>query len=625
MPLYDDDLSNTRALVVDGNPTSRAILVNQLREFGVGAVEQATRSIDARKVLELKTFDIVLCEQYFQPGTPTGQDLLDDLRRNQLLPFSTVFIMVTGEATYARVAEAAESALDGYLIKPHTATRLGERLYQARQRKAALADIFAAIETGDFELGAELCMECFRERGAYWLYAARIGAELLMRIERYDQAQELYEAVIAAKTLPWAKLGVARAQLDNGEPTRAISTLQNLIGEDPQYADAYDVLGRAQFELGNHEQTLAAYKMACSVTPFSVSRLQNLGLMTYYSGDRAEAEKILGQTVRLGLDSKMFDPQTLVLLAFARLEASDRKGLQICRDDFARLIDRDEKNERLKRLAAIVDALILILDRQFARAVESVRAMASQVKEPGFDFESATNLLAFMGQLATKAIELDDVEPAIDALGLRFSTGRSMSELLAGAVAVHPAYAERLRAASAHILKLAETAMSLSLAGNPGEAVRNLLAHGKETLNARLIENAHLVLQKYADKIAEAQEFEAAILDWHMRYGHPSLRPALTEQARPAGGLSLRATPKADGSPAAKFAAAQEAAQAEPSATTPAPPTRGSPAAVFMAAQNAPQAPASADAPQPRPDGSPAAAFVAARAAGQPGQEDQQS
>ncbi|MEQ1658133.1 MAG: response regulator, partial [Hylemonella sp.] len=161
MALYDDDLSNTRALVVDGNPTSRAILVNQLREFGVGAVEQATRSIDARKVLELKTFDIVLCEQYFQPGTPTGQDLLDDLRRNQLLPFATVFIMVTGEATYAKVAEAAESALDGYLIKPHTATRLAERLYQARQRKAALADIFAAIEAEDFETGARLCLQRF--------------------------------------------------------------------------------------------------------------------------------------------------------------------------------------------------------------------------------------------------------------------------------------------------------------------------------------------------------------------------------------------------------------------------------------------------------------------------------
>jgi cytochrome c-type biogenesis protein CcmH/NrfG len=570
MPFYDDDLSNTRALVVDGNPTSRAILVNQLREFGVGAVEQATRSIDARKVLELKAFDIVLCEQYFQPGTPTGQDLLDDLRRNQLLPFSTVFIMVTGEATYARVAEAAESALDGYLIKPHTATRLGERLYQARQRKAALADIFAAIETGDFERGAQLCLQRFQERGPYSLYAARIGAELLIRIERYDEAQQLYEAVIAAKTLPWAKLGVARTQLDKGEPMRAVSTLENLIGEDPQYADAYDVLGRAQFELGNHEQTLAAYKMACSVTPFSVSRLQSLGMMTYYSGDRVEAEKLLGQTARLGLDSKMFDPQTLVLLAFARLEAEDRKGLQQCRDDFVRLIDRDEKNERLQRLAAIVDALILIMDRQFARSVDAVRGMAARVRDPAFDVESATNLLALMAQLANKAIELDDVEPAVDALGLRFSTGRSMGELLAGAAAVHPPYAERLRAASAYTLKQAETAMSLSLAGNPAEAVRNLIQHGNETLNARLIENAHLVLQKYASKIAEYRELEADILAWRARYGSPNLRPALSEQGRPAGGLSLRAAPKADGSPAAVFVATAQEEQAAPAEVDPA-------------------------------------------------------
>lgn len=563
MALYDDDLSNTRALVVDGNPTSRAILVNQLRDFGVGTVEQATRSIDARKVLELKSFDIVLCEQYFQPGTPTGQDLLDDLRRNQLLPFATVFIMVTGEATYAKVAEAAESALDGYLIKPHTATRLAERLYQARQRKAALADIFAAIETEDFALGARLCLQRFEERGAYWLYAARIGAELLMRIDDYAQAQKLYEAVIAAKTMPWAKLGVARAQLDRGEPTRAISTLENLISEDPRYADAYDVLGRAQFELGNHEQTLAAYRMACAVTPFSISRLQNLGLMMYYSGDRVEAEKILGQCARLGLDSKMFDCQTLVLLAFARLECSDRKGLQHCRDDFVKLIDRDEKNPRLQRQAAIVDALILIMDRQFARAVEAVRAQAGKVKDPAFDFESATNLLALMAQLANKAIQLDDVEPAVDAMGMRFSTGRSMSELLAGAAGVHPAYAERLRSTSAQVLKLAETAVSLSLNGDPAGAVRNLLNHGIETLNAKLIETAHLVLQKYAGKIPDAAELEAAVQQWRKENGNPSLRPALSEQGRPAGGLSLRTGRKADGSPAAMFAAAAAAEEAQ--------------------------------------------------------------
>ena len=58
----------------------------------------------------------------------------------QMLPFSTIFIMITGEATYATVAEAAESALDGYLLKPHKATQLQERIQTARIRKVSLQD-----------------------------------------------------------------------------------------------------------------------------------------------------------------------------------------------------------------------------------------------------------------------------------------------------------------------------------------------------------------------------------------------------------------------------------------------------------------------------------------------------
>jgi cytochrome c-type biogenesis protein CcmH/NrfG/AmiR/NasT family two-component response regulator len=581
----DADLANTRALVVDGNPTSRSILVSQLREFGVGAVEQVTRSIDARKVLELKTFDIVLCEQYFQPGHPTGQDLVDDLRRNQLLPFSTVFIMVTAEATYAKVAEAAEAALDSYLVKPHTAARLAERLYVARQRKAALADIFAVIESGDYLQAAELCLQRFEAREPFWLYAARIGAELLMRIDRYNDAQRLYEAVIAAKTLPWARLGIARVQLDRGEPMRAISTLENLISDEPQYADAYDVLGRAQFELGNYDRTLDAYKMACAATPYSIYRLQNLGHMTYYSGDRAEARKILGQCTRLGLDSKGFDPQTLVLLAFTRLETSDRKGLQHCKEDFLKLMERDPENDRLVRLAATVDALHLIADRQFARAIDAVRMQAQHIHDREFNVEAAANLLALMAQLANKAIRLDDLEPTIDALGFRFSTGRSMSELLAGAVSVHPPYADRLRAAGAQVFKLSEAAMGVSLGGDPASAVRNLLRDGERTQNARLIETAHLVLQRYADTIQGASEFQASINIWRDRYGIPNLRPTLVTETRRAGGLLLRTEIKSDGSPASLFAELQKTAT--PSVPLPSTRPTDSPIDLFASSQAA--------------------------------------
>jgi hypothetical protein len=229
-----------------------------------------------------------------------------------------------------------------------------------------------------------------------------------------------------------------------------------------------------------------------------------------------------------------------VLLAFTRLENGDRKGLQRCSDDFARLIERNPKSKRHQRLADIVNALSSIQNHQFAEALNAVRGMVQAVKLPDFDFESASNLLSLMAQLANKAIQLDEVESAVDTVGMRFCTSRSMTELLAGAAGIHEPYAARIRAAHAEILKLTEHAMLISMEGDPKAAVENLISHGRATLNGKLIETAHLVLHRYAEKITDAQSLTATIQDLRTRYSTYSNKPVLGEQKRQAGGLTLR-------------------------------------------------------------------------------------
>lgn len=540
MAELDTDFSECTALVVDGNPTSRSILVSQLRDFGVATVAQAARPIDARKQLEYRGFDFVLCEQHFATDEMSGQDLLDDLRRNQLLPFSTIFIMITGEATYAKVAEAAESALDGYLLKPHKAIHLGERLAAARTRKVSLQGIFSAIEEERFEEAAAMCMDRFESRGQFWLYAARVGAELLLRLGRHGEAQVLYKAVIAAKTLPWARLGVARAQLEAGNINQATGTLENLINDDPSYADAYDVMARAYFELGRFDKALETYKMASTLTPASVSRVQNLAMMTYYSGNHEDAERLLDKTVRLGIESKMFDSQSLVLLAFTRLESNDRKGLQRCQDDFLRLIDKDPDNVRLQRLSAVVDVLSLIQQQQFGPSLNAVRDMARAVQTPQFDFESASNLVTLVSHLARKAIQLDEVASVVEALAKRFCSNRSITELLAASALAYPPYQAVIRTAQTQVLEYTEAAMTLSLGGDPTAAVKNLILHGKETMNARLAENAYQLLQKHSGKVKEEAHLQGLVNELRALCGPVISRASLGEQKRQAGGLALR-------------------------------------------------------------------------------------
>ena len=557
---FDPDMVNCRALVIDANPTARSIQAAQLRDLGVGTIVQCGRVQDARRQLEAREFDIVLCEQDFNGGNYSGQDLLNDLRRAQLLPFSTVFVMVTSEASYAAVAEAAESALDSYLLKPHTAHALAQRIQQSRQRKKVLKDIFIAIDDAQFDLAAQLCVRRFEVKGAYWLYAARIGAELLLRVGQHDQARVLYEAVIATQALPWARLGVARAQIESGSGPAGKRTLESLISDQPGFADAYDVMGRVQVDQGQFAEALATYRTATQLTPGSIARLQRQGMLAFYLGETDEAKKALERATLMGISSKMFDFQTIVLLAVTRFTDRDSKGLQRCLDNMKHALEKAPKSVRLQRFASVIAIFNLMLQRQVGQVVAEVRAMAKEIKEGNFDFEAASNMAAMLAHLTAAELQLDAAEGWIDTLALRFCTTRSLSELLARAGQAHEPYATRIREQHNAVTALAEQAMSHSLAGEPRAAAKALLSAGARTMNVKLIDMARMVLQRHAEKIPDAADLLGMADELKQRYaGGPPVAPLAADSGRQSGGLALRAregTPGEAGAPTAALAGA---------------------------------------------------------------------
>lgn len=563
MTRLDPDIADCRALVVDGNPTSRSIITSQLRDFGVVQVSQASRPTDARRTLEFREFDIVLCEQSFPGTTYSGQELLDDLRRAQLLPSSTVFVMLTGEASYAQVAEAAESALDSYLLKPHTATALGQRLRHARYRKKVLSPIFDSIEAGNFTDAARLCLERFSRRDEFWLYAARIGAELLLRLGRVAEAQKLFETILATQALPWAKLGIARAELDSGQPNQALLTLEALANEQPGYADAYDVMGRIHVEQGNFELALKVYRQASAVTPGSIARLQKQGMLAFYMGEKEEAAKALDRATLLGLTSKMFDHQSLMLLTFARYQMRDTQGVKRCIDQLQTAFEQKDYAPRFRRFLDVAKTLLLLMNKQVGAVVAEVKRQADAITDPTLDVEAACNLLSLVAEVAKAEFDLDTAPAWVNAIALRFCTGKGLAELLVGAAARHPPYADLVRAGHHRVGELAQQAMSHAISGNPRAAVKALITHGGQTLNTKLMDTARLTLQRYRDKVPEAAELEDMVQAQLKRYAPSSLPPPLGQPTgRSAGGLSLRTAAEK----ASEAAAAEAEANAAPAA-----------------------------------------------------------
>jgi tetratricopeptide (TPR) repeat protein len=339
-------------------------------------------------------------------------------------------------------------------------------------------------------------------------------------------------------------------QLEAGQVQQAGTTLEGLINAEPGYADAYDVMGRAQIEMGNFDSAMVSYKMAADMTPASIGRLQRLGMLAHYCGDPKVAEDMLSRAVRLGLDSKMFDAQSLVLLAFMRLANNDKKGLQRCLDDARNMADRFEKSARLRRLTQVVEILMLMLEHQTARVLELVRAMMATVGDDGFDFEAACNLLTVLSQMAQRSIQIDEVDAAVQRIGLRFCTSKALTELLAKAAVVHPAYAERLGEMLTQVLHMIEKAMRQSLAGNPRAAVLELRDDALNTQNAKVIESAWGVLKRYEARIEDAAALGTEIQALRVRYASFASRPVIGDKnLRQSGGVSLRVMDVADSEP----------------------------------------------------------------------------
>jgi Tfp pilus assembly protein PilF len=370
---------------------------------------------------------------------------------------------------------------------------------------------------------------------------------LLMRAGRPDDARRAFDTVLAAQPVPWARLGVARAQLRAGHMAEALHTLQQLVAQQADFADAHDVLARAQIELGQFDAALESLRLAAAITPGSVTRQQRLGMLAFQLGQHDEATAALERAVAAGAGSKVFDPLVVLLLAVLRYGQRDRKGLQRCQDELNFALERQADDARLQRLAATAAIFGEMMHRRLGEVVERIQALAAGIDQDGFDLEAACGLLMVVTTLGTDELRLQDSGVWIERIGMRHAGSKAQAEWLACAARASPPHARAMHDCHARVLELAEEALSLSLAGNPRGAVLALIGHALRTMNPKLIDTAAAVLQRHRGAVDGADELGDRVEALRRRWGRHDGRVRVGRApARESGELVLRvAAPRA--------------------------------------------------------------------------------
>ncbi|MEM5530534.1 chemotaxis response regulator CheY [Gammaproteobacteria bacterium AS21] len=120
-----------KILVVDDFSTMRRIIKNLLRDLGFQNITEADDGKTALPILKQGGIDFLVTD--WNMPEMTGIELIAEVRKDPNLAHIPI-LMVTAEAKREQIIAAAQAGVNGYVVKPFTATVLKEKIEKIFER-----------------------------------------------------------------------------------------------------------------------------------------------------------------------------------------------------------------------------------------------------------------------------------------------------------------------------------------------------------------------------------------------------------------------------------------------------------------------------------------------------------
>jgi len=318
--IINQRLGKLRALVVDDMANMRQNIRIQIGQLGIPNVDQAGTPDEAISLIRRHHYDVVICDYNLNRET-NGQQLLEHLRSQRILPAAAMFIMVTAESSYDLVASAAEFEPDAYLVKPLTGSRLLDRIERLLDRQAALRPVADRLQLKDVAGAVDECDRVLQGAPKWGLDALRIKGNALLELGKPEEAMDAYRKALRVRDdLVWAKLGIARCHHAAGQMEEARTAAADIIENNARYIPAYDLLARVAEAEGNEREVLEVLNQSYEVIP-SARRSRMVGDAAYRNGDLELAASSFGKALQHTRGSLTAQPSDLLALAQVHVDA----------------------------------------------------------------------------------------------------------------------------------------------------------------------------------------------------------------------------------------------------------------------------------------------------------------
>lgn len=339
------------ALIIEPHSGMRANLHGMLNLCGISRIDHAVSSGTAIRPLKSRSYDLIVCEYDLGDGQD-GQQLLEDLRHNKLIPLWTIFIIVTAERVYEKVVSAAELAPTDYILKPFTADMLLQRISRALEKRAVFLPVYQLMEHGNLPDAIEACRTGQAQHRRYAIDFMRLRAELHVIQGEAEAAESIYKELLETRAVAWARLGLAKTLFMQNRFGEAEMLLCALVEESGRYMDAYDWLARTRMAAGQVEQAKETLEKAVSLSPHAIARLRRLGDLALETGDIDTAEQSFQKVVAKARYSEFRDPEDHVRLVRTLVHKGDTEQASALIRDMDRALAHLPKTAACRALSS---------------------------------------------------------------------------------------------------------------------------------------------------------------------------------------------------------------------------------------------------------------------------------
>jgi len=296
------DLTKIRFLIIDDFANYRSMLRSILTSCGAQQIEDARDAKEALQKMTYNRFDVILCDYNLGDGQ-NGQQLLEEIMYRHLIPYGTIYIMITAENTQSMVMAAVEYRPDGYLNKPFPKDLLLKRLNMLVEKKSIMKDIYKAYNNKEYLRALSIADKKMALHSKQALDIGKLKGEIALTAGELDLALQIYDKALTVRDFQWAKVGKAKVLIKLRELDQAQSLLQEVIAENKNYIEAYDLLAGILEQQGKTKEVQSVLSSASSISPNTIARQQHLAQIAIQNDDFKTAEKSLKRAVTQGKNS----------------------------------------------------------------------------------------------------------------------------------------------------------------------------------------------------------------------------------------------------------------------------------------------------------------------------------